>query len=335
MQDPKVSILIPFKNTEKYLSECLDSILAQTYSNWEVIAVDDASQDSSFELVSNYTKKDPRIQVLKNTGNGVIPALQTAYSNCIGQYITRMDSDDVMLAKRLQVMVESLQKHGLGYLAVGQVNYFSENGIGNGYRKYEIWLNALTKAGTNYLEIYKECVIPSPCWMVSKADFEKCGGFNSNRYPEDYDLAFRFYENGLNVIPCDEVLHQWRDYDHRASRTSEHYKQNYFLDIKLDYFVKLDYQPNKQLVLWGAGSKGKEIAKKLQQKSLDFVWLCDNQKKIGTKIYGHTLYHFSKLCELHKPQSIITVANENEQKEIKSFLASLDYIQTKDYFFFC
>ncbi|MEO0901954.1 MAG: glycosyltransferase family 2 protein [Bacteroidota bacterium] len=166
-----ISILIPFKNTENYLPECLDSILAQTYSNWELVAVDDSSQDSSFNILTQYAKQDSRIQVLKNKGAGIIPALQTAYSKSKGEFITRMDSDDIMLPKRLKVMVESLQKNGEGHLAVGQVEYFSEHGVGDGYQKYEAWLNQLTKTGANFTDIYKECVVPSPCWMTFRTDF--------------------------------------------------------------------------------------------------------------------------------------------------------------------
>lgn len=335
MQNVLVSIIIPFKNTEKYLPACLDSILGQTYSNWEVIAVNDSSTDASLDLVSQYAKNDIRIKVLQNSGNGIIPALRMAYSHCSGKYISRMDSDDIMLPQRLQVMIHSLQTHGQGHLAIGQVEYFSENGIGDGYRKYEIWLNSLTKTGANFREIYKECVIPSPCWMVSRTDFENCGGFDSDTYPEDYDLAFRFYQNGLKVIPCEEVLHRWRDYDFRASRTSEHYAQNYFSDIKLHYFLKLEYEPSRPMVIWGAGKKGKAIAQKLGAKNIEFIWLCDNPKKIGTKIYGQSLYHFTKLSTLNKPQSIITVANEKEQNDIIIYLNQLQQNAMEDYFFFC
>ncbi|MEM9362542.1 MAG: glycosyltransferase [Bacteroidota bacterium] len=335
MQNGLISILIPFKNTENFLPECIDSILEQTYSNWELIAVDDSSEDNSFNILSQYAKQDARIKVLKNKGVGIIPALQMGYSRSKGHYITRMDSDDIMLPKRLETMVESLQKYGEGYLAVGQVNYFSEHGVGQGYQKYEAWINTLTEAGANFTDIYKECAIPSPCWMVLRKDFVASGAFNSNRYPEDYDLAFRFYQNGLKIIPCTEVLHKWRDYGYRASRTSEHYAQNYFLDIKLHYFLKLDYQTHRPLVVWGAGAKGKTIIKKLIEKDVDFIWLCDNPKKIGTKIYGQSLHHFSKLQTLEHPQSLITVANENEQEEIKSFLSKLRHTPMKDYFFFC
>jgi glycosyltransferase involved in cell wall biosynthesis len=330
-----VSIIIPFKNTAHFLPECLDSILGQTYENWEVLAVNDHSSDNSFELVSKYANHDKRIQVFQNRGSGIIPALQTAYMKSKGDFVTRMDSDDIMKPNRLEVMVCSLKRSGFGYLAVGQVNYFSDRGISDGYDRYQKWLNELTAKGNNHDEIYKECAIPSPCWMAHRSDFDRCQGFLPNRYPEDYDLTFRFYEKGLKIIPCNQVLHLWRDYDTRTSRTHEHYAQNYFLDIKMHYFLKLDYDPLRPLVVWGAGFKGKNIAKKLLKEGIEFTWLCDNPNKINKKIYGKEMFHFSALESLENPQSIITVANEQAQKEIKHYLKQLGQTRVSDFFFFC
>lgn len=335
MVNPLISILIPFKNTEQFLYECLDSVCSQTYENWEVLAVNDHSNNASRDLIASLSRKEVRLKVIDNNGNGIIDALRTGYAKSNGQLITRMDSDDIMALNKLQVMVESLLQHGKGHLAVGQVNYFSDHGIGNGYARYEKWLNALTETGNNYSEIYKECVIPSPCWMAFQEDLDACGAFEPERYPEDYDLAFRFYEKGLKCIPCNQILHHWRDYETRTSRTSEHYAQNYFLDIKLHYFLKLDRNLERPLALWGAGNKGKAIAKSLQAKNIPYHWVCDNPKKIGKEIYGKEMLHFSELRELKNPQSIVCVANEEAQAMIKCYFGKIRQKHMSDYFFFC
>ncbi len=330
-----VSILIPYKNTAGYITDCLDSILAQTYTNWEVIAINDHSTDASYEIVQEYAQQDARIKTYINSGNGIIQALRTAYLKSNGLFITRMDSDDVMTKKRISHMARDLTQKGIGHLSVGQVHYFSAEGISNGYERYEKWLNALTEKGINFSEIYKECVIPSPCWMVHRSDLDACGAFESNRYPEDYDLAFRFYATGFQIIPCNEILLLWRDYDARTSRTSEHYAQNYFLDIKLHYFLKLHWDKSRPLAIWGAGKKGKQIAQMLQVEKVDFIWICDNPKKIGKEIYGVTLKPFQHLTQVANFQTIITVANESEQQDIRNYLYQLEKKPMTDYFFFC
>lgn len=330
-----VSILIPFKDVADYFEECLSSIRLQTYENWEVIAVNDGSNDNSLGIANKFANEDQRFRILTNDESGIITALRKAYENCSGEYITRMDADDHMAPDRLRIMVTSLQKNGKGHLAVGKVKYFSKNGVNNGYDRYEKWLNGLTATGENFVDIYKECVIPSPCWMVHRSDFEASDAFNPNRYPEDYDLAFRFYEKRLQCIPCTTTLHYWRDYEKRTSRTSEHYAQNYFLEIKLHYFLKLEYKPTHNLVVWGAGKKGKTIANSLLAKNIPFHWVCDNPKKIGKDIYGVTLGHYTELNKIKNSKSIITVANEEEQISIRAFFTNLEQIASKEYFFFC
>ncbi|GAA3625884.1 glycosyltransferase family 2 protein [Flavivirga jejuensis] len=335
MQTPLVSILVPFKNTEAFIKACLVSVLNQTYTNWELLIVDDASSDSSFNIVKEFAENDHRIVLLKNSGNGIIDALRFAFKHSKGEFITRMDSDDVMHANKLEVLVTNLLKYGKQHVAIGLVNYFSKEGIKEGYKNYEIWLNNLTKMGRNYSEIYKECVIPSPCWMIHRSDLITCDAFNPNRYPEDYDLAFRFYKHNYKCIPCNDIIHDWRDYSSRTSRTHEHYAENHFIDIKLHYFLELDRSPNKTLIVWGAGNKGKTVAKTLIKKDIPFEWICDNPNKIGRDIYGKILKPFGYLKEINNPQSIITVANKEAQIEIKNYMKALNMMPIIDYIFFC
>lgn len=335
MSNPLISILVPFKNTAEFLPECLRSVINQSYPYWELLIVDDGSSDESYSIVASFSKTEPRIQLFKNVGVGIIKALQTAFKKSRGEYITRMDSDDIMVQNKLELLLNDLITHGKQHLAIGLVNYFSKSGIGDGYSKYEAWINSLSLEGTNYSEIYKECVIPSPCWMIHREDLVAAGAFDSEIYPEDYDLAFRFYEYGYKCIPCDKVLHKWRDYPERSSRTDPHYSPDYLLDIKLFYFLKLDYDDSRPLTIWGAGDKGKRIAKGLIEKNIPFHWICDNPKKIGRDIYGKPLKPFQFLNQLKNPQSIITVANSDAQIQIRNYLKTLQLQSMTDYFFFC
>ncbi|WCO02746.1 glycosyltransferase family 2 protein [Psychroserpens ponticola] len=335
MSKPVISILTPFKNSSIFLPECLESIIQQTYRDWELLIVDDNSTDNSYAVVNQFVQKDSRIKLFKNSDTGIINALRLAFDKSSGTYVTRMDSDDLMHPEKLAIMLNDLQTHGKKHMALGLVKYFSETGIGNGYAKYESWLNTLTKNGTNYSDIYKECVIPSPCWMLHREDLIACDAFNPERYPEDYDLAFRCYKNNIKCIPSNSLLHYWRDYSTRASRTDSNYADNHFLSIKLHYFLELNYNALRPLTVWGAGQKGKTTAKLLQKAGVDFIWICDNPKKIGKHIYDVKLYNFEHLKTLRNPQSIITVANSKEQEIIKLYLESINMAVMNDYIFFC
>jgi glycosyltransferase involved in cell wall biosynthesis len=110
----RVSIITPFRNTSPYLADCITSILKQDYHNWELWLIDDHSTDDSLKIAKEFSQTDSRINVLSNVDKGIIPALQLAYSKCNGEYITRMDSDDVMLPNRLSYMMSALTEYGRG-----------------------------------------------------------------------------------------------------------------------------------------------------------------------------------------------------------------------------
>ena len=210
---------MPVRNAGPWLEACLSSILAQNTTNWELIAVNDGSTDNSAALLHQWASRDARITVLENTGTGIIAALRTAYAIARGTYITRMDADDIMPNEKLSTLDLHLSQAGKGHVVIGRVEYFSENTLGEGYQNYAAWLNQLVDSGAVFFAIYKECVIPSPCWMMHREDLDAIGAFSPNDYPEDYDLCFRMYAAGLSVIGVQQVLHRWRDHSARASRT--------------------------------------------------------------------------------------------------------------------
>lgn len=330
---PLVSILMPVYNAAPFLVECLDSICGQSYQNWELLAVNDYSTDQSETILRNYARKDKRIQVFQNQAKGIIPALRLAFVNSKGSYITRMDADDRMPPDKLSKMQALLTEQGSGNLVTGLVKYFSAVGIRDGYKRYEEWLNTILLENRAYAEIYRECVIPSPAWMIHKADLINCGAFEPAVYPEDYDLVFRFYEAGLKVAVVPEVVHHWRDHPKRSSRTMEQYANTAYFALKVPYFLKLDYDSKRPLVVWGAGKKGKALARLLLDEQVHFHWLCDNPAKIGLSIYGVPLFGISKLENFTHPQVLVVVSNPVEQQQIRNQLHELNLKVGKDYFF--
>ncbi len=105
--------------------------------------------------------------------------------------------------------------------------------------------------------------------------------------------------------------------------------------MKVSYFLELTHDTEKQIVVWGAGRKGKKVAQLLKKNNVPFEWVCDNPNKIGKTIYGQTLKSFECLSEIKSPQSIITVANQEAQQEITHYLQTHKMMAMRDYFFFC
>jgi len=331
-----VSIIMAIKDTGPYLAECLESIINQTYTNWELLAVNDHSSDDSLEILQKYALEDTRIKVIQSDGKKLIAALQTGYKHVTGSLINRMDSDDRMPNYKLEIMVEKWLEYGTNHIIAGGTKHFVDEGeVGGGFKRYDQWLNDVAQKSSHYEELYQECTIPSHCWLLAKTDFDKVGGFNSPVYPEDYDLTFRFYKGGLKVIGLDRILHFWRDRSDRISRTWDVYKDNRYFDMKIKYFYQLDRDFSRPLVLWGAGRNGKDLAKLILEKEKDFNWVCDNQSKIGKDIYGIVMKDCKNLTDHKNPQIIIAVASPDGKIEIREFLNRLDKVAVKDYWFFC
>lgn len=332
---PLVSIIMAARNTAPYLHECLDSILAQTYSNWELVAVNDRSTDDTRQILEEYALNDQRIRVYDSPGERLIPALQEGIRQANGMLINRMDSDDRMPADKLEVLVRHWVQHGKGHVVAGGTEHFVDEGeVGDGFRRYEKWLNEVARTGTHYQQIYKECVIPSHSWIIHREDFFAAGAFDPVIYPEDYDLCFRFYKKGLNVIGIDHVLHHWRDRSNRISRTWEEYKDNRYFDLKVTNFYELDRDMDRPLVVWGAGRNGKDLVKKIKPREEVFTWACDNDKKIGKDIYDIRMEGSEIIVQLDNPQIIIAVSSDQDRHDILQKLTHWGKQPVSDYWFF-
>lgn len=301
----RISILTPFRNAEKYIRETALSILGQTHVDWEWILVNDHSTENELAALTDLLD-DPRIILLENQGKGIIDALCTGMTHAGGEYITRMDADDVMPDFKLTAFIENLQTSD-EQIVTGKVRYFSAAGsISPGYQGYENWLNERIDKKDFYEHIYRECSLASGNWMMRKTDLENCGGFKGLNYPEDYDLLFRWYKAGFKIKGLDEVTHLWRDHELRTSKTSAHYQQKAFFSLKINRFIKLDWDPEQQLIVNGTGQKGRLTAKILLERSVPFNWVSHEPEKFPKGIYGCKIWGVGQIPGSEKAQVLNT-----------------------------
>ena len=127
MKDIKVSIIIPIYKSEKYLSKCIDSIIAQEYSNWEMLLIDDGSPDKSGEICDEYAKRDNRIKVFHKENGGVSSARSLGMDNIEGDYVTFVDSDDWLLENALTLCSSYFGKYEIIRFSMVYVESFVED----------------------------------------------------------------------------------------------------------------------------------------------------------------------------------------------------------------
>ena len=122
-----VSIVIPVFNAEKYIERCFDSILAQTYNNWEMIAVDDGSDDNSLDRMKRYTS-DKRIKVISISNGGVVNARKTALNNATGDFLMFVDADDYLPNDAVSLLVEKMNNPNVDLALGGYTLLWEDDG---------------------------------------------------------------------------------------------------------------------------------------------------------------------------------------------------------------
>ena len=330
-----ISILMPVHNTAPYLVSCLDSICQQSLKTWELIAIDDFSTDESSQILEEYAQLDHRISWYRNDEKGIIPALQKAYHLSQGEMIHRMDSDDIMPSDKLENLHRTLVAAGRGSVATGMVRYFSTQlELQRGFLDYGQWINDHIANKTIFQDIFMECPIASPAWLIHREDLDRIGGVTGVQYPEDYDLVFRMYVHGLSAEGIPRVVHLWRDWSDRASRTKKEYADQLFFELKIRYFTEYKYRKNQPIVIWGAGRKGKNLFRLFHKTGLPITWITENPNKIGQQIYGTTL-STPKESITSGSQVIVAISDPKAKVDIRQRLQAMGKVNNSDMFFFC
>lgn len=196
----KFSLVMPAYNSEKTIAESIETVIDQTYENWELIIVNDGSRDSTLEIIKDYAKRDARIRFFSQDNAGTAAANNFGISQAKGDYVSIFPSDDWLLPNYLEEFERQIkQKPGYDiYTANGWFKFES------GREALIIPKNELSFEPT-FIEIIKIC----PCSlgaMVKQGVHEKVGWYRKERYTEDYDFWLRAAQMGFRYFFFDMPL---------------------------------------------------------------------------------------------------------------------------------
>ena len=205
MTTPSVSILTTVYNREKYIAACIDSVLASSYQNWELIIVDDVSTDTSVAIAKSYEKKDARIKVYVNAQNlGDYPNRNKAASYAKGKYIKYLDADDVIYPRGLDVMVHTMEQFPEAGLGISQKVVEDEKPYPFLMQPKETFTREFLMRGVLGL---------GPTGTIIRRDaFEKLGGFTGARYIGDTEMWYKL-ALAYPVVKMEDDLIFWRQHD--------------------------------------------------------------------------------------------------------------------------
>lgn len=217
---PLVSVLLPVYNGASYLEEAIQSILSQTYSNFECIIINDGSTDESSSIIEKI--RDPRIRVYNQANQGLAATLNRAIELAKGEYLARQDQDDISLAARFEKQIAFLESHP----DYGMVGTWAS--IWEGNKETERKHMHPTETLILKFELLFNNPFVHSSMMIRKSVFEKVGLYSTDKSrqpPEDYELWSRIARE-YNIANIPELLHIYREATRSMSRTG----RNPFLD---------------------------------------------------------------------------------------------------------
>lgn len=205
LEGPRVSVLLPVRNGEVFLPAAIESILRQTFSSLELIVIDDGSTDASAAIAATFARSDSRVRLLRREPEGLSAALNAGIAAARGEYVARMDADDISASDRLQKQVAYLDAHPACAGAGTWIEVLDEAGLHLGVKTFAETHEQITAA------LYRGIsAIAHPTIVVRRDVLRAAGGYDARRYPsEDLDLWLRLAEKG-ELANIGETLLQHR-----------------------------------------------------------------------------------------------------------------------------
>lgn len=232
--NPKISVIVPVYKAEKYLHRCVDSILAQTFTDFEVLLIDDGSPDKSGKICDEYAKIDNRIKVIKKVNGGANSARREGFVNSIGEYLVFLDSDDTLTYRALEVLYELIIQ---GYDVVkGSIERRNNIGKAIGVEKNRFSKGIIEGEEDIIRMIFSEDVAPYLCGSIYRRDLFSIDVFNKSieahiSYGEDWITNLLIAKNIEKIICVEDVVYNY--YVNTESFTCSQV-------VSLDYYNRQD-----------------------------------------------------------------------------------------------
>jgi glycosyltransferase involved in cell wall biosynthesis len=189
---PRCSVLMPVYNAEPYVGAAVESILQQTYADFEFVIVDDGSTDRSREILEGYAARDPRITLISRPNTGYLRALNEGLALCHGEFVVRMDADDVALADRLRQQIAFLDAHPECVMVGSALLRIDADG--------DVLCHERLPENHEEIEarlLRVEGAIAHPAAVIRRQVLVEVGGYRESYYgAEDHDLWLRLAERG-------------------------------------------------------------------------------------------------------------------------------------------
>lgn len=290
---PALSVVMPCYNAEKYLASAINSVMKQTFRDFEFIIIDDASEDSSWEIIQKFAKRYPKkIRAYQNDRN-IKQALTVnrALDLARADFIARMDADDIALPDRFAKQLDYLNLHKKTVAVGSQCLVIDSKGKITGEKHFP------TSFEDIYKYIFKFCPAQQPTFMIAKKRLPRDFQFyNHNLSPvEDVELLFKLFKYG-RVENMSDYLLLYRIHDNNSSLKS--FRKSFFLTLlsRIRGVAFHDYKPSFEGIIYTAAQilAVSFLPKKTNENLYKFFKSFVDQSNIPQRSYRRVAYQLSK-----------------------------------------
>lgn len=234
------SVIVPVYNVEDYLKVCLESLIAQTYRNLEIILVEDGSTDSSLKICRAYEKKDQRIRVFHQENQGVSRARNFGVGQALGDYILFVDGDDFIETDACEKLAKALEEKGCPDILLADAMYYFPDGTTKPKRRKMVWQEA-ADGKSFWIENQKRSAMSSsPVVNICKREFLQKGevSFPPGRYHEDVYWVAKayFYAEKVAYVPLSFYFHVMRAGSTTHSKNPKRCQDIFWIGKELEIF---------------------------------------------------------------------------------------------------
>lgn len=256
----KVSIVLPTYNGSDFIKKSVDSIINQTFEDWELLIVNDCSTDNTLDIAKEYELKDSRIKVIDNKVNQKLPAsLNIGFSEAKSEYLTWTSDDNYYAPNALEKMVKVLDDNkDTGFVYCNQYVVDEEDNI--------IYQNPQN----NPNKIFNGCCIGA-CFMYTRSNLDQYGKYREDLFcAEDYEYWLRLYTAGVKFKHLPDFLYYYRNNPQSLTATKQNIVQLRTSEVKLEYWDKFkasNFSKCKSLFKQYKRTKSEELLLKIYEKS--------------------------------------------------------------------
>ncbi|MEO5585828.1 MAG: glycosyltransferase [Flavobacteriales bacterium] len=327
---PKVSVILPFHNTASTLDAAIASIAAQSFTDFDLLLIDNASMDESKAIVKRWAAQDDRIRLIAEPKIGIAHALNTGLLHAQGRYIARMDADDISHPERFAKQVTYLEEHPeIGVLGT-RTTFTTSVDKSHGMRFFTQWQNAILSPQDHYVKRFVDAPLAHPTVMFRRELVEQHGGYNIGPLPEDHELWLRWMDAGVRFAKLPEKLLIWNDHAQRLSRTHANYSVDAFFTTKAKWLAKwLKRKLNERpVIIAGTSLMCRDRARMLEAEGIAVHAFTDVRPRV---VPGYAFIPHGELPPSGEAFIISFISQRGTGDRIAEFLVSRGLVEGEDF----